>query len=115
MSKEIKPGQWFATGTYLINGFGGHPKRCTRVSKSRVYYVRWYEDPERYLESEKREQYCDISSCQFISDTREEVEAIHALGIKQYDEINETTAAIRLRYQEQLKALRESFRKGGGE
>ena len=82
----IKPGQWFDTGNFIVDRFGGHPKLCTRIGGSRVYFTRWCEDPVHMAE-QKQGEYCSKSSIGFVADTREEIQAISELGRAQHDEI----------------------------
>lgn len=71
---KIKAGMWFTTGAKLMYTYAGWPKLCTKVSGTRVYFMRY----DEYLDennpkynpalSETKEEYCSIDSIEYVTD-----------------------------------------------
>lgn len=108
MAKQVQVGEWFTTGSMVSDMFGGALKQCTKVSSSRVYYLRYRADSDEPILPEA--QYCEMRSVQFICKTKAELEAIRQLGFEQYQAISAATALVRADFMIRLEALRASYR-----
>lgn len=105
---QIEAGKWLNLHSYIADSFGGHPKICTKVSKTRVYYKRWFEDKERTAEAS--EEFCNIDSVCFVCDTLEEIQAISKLGLEQVEAISDARKVVKDDYTKRLIALRKKFK-----
>lgn len=67
----ISPGQWICGDSLIRDGICKSPRKVTRVSGQRVYFL------DRHGEEEC---YCSRHTIQFVCDTKEEGDRMHAIS-----------------------------------
>lgn len=110
MNNLPKPGQYFETGSMIQNRYAGTPKLCVSVSKSRVYYRRVSDNPERQADIDASPpEYCDAKSVGIVCDTLAEMKEISSAAEVSYKKLNEAHMANLAEFRETLAAIRAKF------
>ncbi len=110
MNTSIKPGQYFETGSVLRDRYAGAPKLCVSTSKSRVYYRRVSDTPERQADFDASPpEYCDAESVRIICDTLAEMKEIDNAAQASFAKLEAAKAANLAEFREALAAIRAKY------